>query len=218
MSISTKNLNKLSDIKTIKNLSKALAALDAILCPEWELRYYSYDSKWSDMEELGSMRDGSGSEYKILFSQYGAAINGFDRDSKMSPWMKKKPAYWPGLFEGMPSEFQEFIETEPIPSIGTTFFIWRLNKDQTWKTGDIVFPKGGDDGSQELLYILDGNPLTYQKWAEEYYEIEVSLDLVKKIYNMSKIDNSFLKKLKIKVDNLGQLKSDLIEINYPVNL
>ncbi|TGK10674.1 hypothetical protein EHO58_01440 [Leptospira selangorensis] len=217
MNISTKNLNKLSDIKTIKNLSKSLAALDAILCSEWEFRYYSYDSKWSDSEELGSMRDGSGSEYKILFNQYGAAINGFDCDSKMSPWISKKPKYWPGLFENMPSEFQEFIDTEPIPSIGTTFFIWRLNKDKTWKTGTVTFPKGRDDGSEELLYILDGNPLTYQKWAEEYYEMEVSLDLVKKIYGMNKIDASFLKKLKVEIDDLDQLRNDLVDIGYPIN-
>jgi hypothetical protein len=34
--------------------------LDAIVCPEWEHRYYSFNANWAADEVMGSMRDGSG--------------------------------------------------------------------------------------------------------------------------------------------------------------
>ncbi len=36
--------------------------LDAIMSPDWELRYFSFDSRWSPTEEMVSMRNGSGIE------------------------------------------------------------------------------------------------------------------------------------------------------------
>lgn len=42
--------------------------------PEWEYRYFSFNNSWDDSagEKMASMRDGSGTEYFILFSQVGA--------------------------------------------------------------------------------------------------------------------------------------------------
>ena len=39
------------------NKLKHLALLDAIIEPEWEYRYYSYNSHWSESEEMASLRD-----------------------------------------------------------------------------------------------------------------------------------------------------------------
>jgi hypothetical protein len=41
--ISTRDLSHLPDIDHLKSLSQSLAMLDAILCPEWEYRYYSLE-------------------------------------------------------------------------------------------------------------------------------------------------------------------------------
>ena len=43
--------------------SRALAALDLILSPEWEDRYYSFNSRWDSNEMMASMRNGSGDEW-----------------------------------------------------------------------------------------------------------------------------------------------------------
>jgi hypothetical protein len=45
--------------------------LDAIMSPEWEWRYYSFDSRWGPGEEMASMRNGSGDAYSIVFSSAG---------------------------------------------------------------------------------------------------------------------------------------------------
>jgi hypothetical protein len=51
----------------LKSKLKSLALADAILSPEWEYRYFSYNSKWYAGQEMASMRDGEGGCWFILF-------------------------------------------------------------------------------------------------------------------------------------------------------
>ena len=39
MSLSTATPERFPDIETLRRLTKSLAMLDAIICPEWEYRY-----------------------------------------------------------------------------------------------------------------------------------------------------------------------------------
>jgi hypothetical protein len=65
--VTKKKLDTIPDVESLKKLCQALAMLDAIISPEWEYRYYSFDSKWAQGEMMASMRNGSGDEYFILF-------------------------------------------------------------------------------------------------------------------------------------------------------
>lgn len=40
-------IQQLPEVSRVRDLSKALAMLDAVMSPEWEARYYSFDSHWS---------------------------------------------------------------------------------------------------------------------------------------------------------------------------
>ncbi len=53
-------------IEQLRKKMKSLALLDAIIEQEWEYRYSSYNSNWSDTEEMGSLRDGSYTASVIL--------------------------------------------------------------------------------------------------------------------------------------------------------
>ncbi|WP_321184063.1 hypothetical protein [Embleya scabrispora] len=53
---------RLPEISMVRDRSRAMAMLDAIMSPDWELRYFSFDSRWSPTEEMVSMRNGSGIE------------------------------------------------------------------------------------------------------------------------------------------------------------
>ena len=59
--------------------------LDAILSPEWEYRYYSFNASWGPAQELASMRNGTGDDYAIVFSPAGAWIRVFDHESQSEP-------------------------------------------------------------------------------------------------------------------------------------
>ena len=61
--ISSRSLRELPNVDELKRMFQSLALLDAILMPDWEYRYYSFDANWSDEEMLASMRDGSGDAF-----------------------------------------------------------------------------------------------------------------------------------------------------------
>jgi hypothetical protein len=70
----------------LERLSLSLAALDAVMSPEWEYRYYSFDPGWSPTQRMASMRNGSGGQYFIVFDPVGTVVRAFDHESALSPW------------------------------------------------------------------------------------------------------------------------------------
>ncbi len=209
-----KFLLNLPDVESLKKQSQSLAMLDAIMSPEWDYRYYSFDSKWSENEMMASMRNGSGDDYFILFNEYGSIIKGFAHESPMSPYAQNPKKIWHGIIENVPQEFESFL-SEPAFSIkDTTFCIWRKNDDLTWQIGEIDYPQTENaDGLEDLLYIFDGNPQTYQEFAEEYYETEIEISDIKEIYEHQPLSEKLVKKLNREV-SLEDLQEDIEEIGY----
>ena len=202
--ISTKDFSALPDRKKLQSICKAISVLDAILCQEWEYRYYSYNNKWADHEEVFEMRDGSGDQMLILFLQDACVINGFAHEYKQPD---KK-----ALTQKMPSVFDEFILGEPVKSIGTTFCLW-TTENEGWKTGDIGNNK---DRSEEMLNIFDGNPQTYIDWAAEYFENDgIQAKAVMKIYSGQTLTKEMVLTIVDNVEDWEQLKDDLNKIGYP---
>ncbi|TAE19256.1 MAG: hypothetical protein EAZ95_02380 [Bacteroidetes bacterium] len=218
--ISTQNLSALPAISAVRHTCKALATLEAIVCPEWEFRYYSYNAFWDKdaKEEVASMRDGEGDEFFILFNQAGAVINGFAIDSDMNGWVDDNTQeIWEGVIDSVPQEFLPFIQTEPIPSIGTTFCIWRKHTDSAWQVGKIDFPTDDDygDGSGEMLDILDGKPATYHAFAEAYYERPIPLAWIEYVYAHKPLTREAVLALNPSTEDWDALSEDLQEIDYP---
>jgi hypothetical protein len=207
---STRSLADLPSIEDLMRQSKALAMLDAILSPEWEYRYYSFNSKWSPGEMMASMRNGSGDGYFILFAEHGAAIKGFDHEAVMSPWVADPPATWPGMYDGVPAAFSSFLDEPDV-----TFCVWRQHCDAAWQCGVSEFPAGDDpDGSEWMLAILDGDPATYQAFAREYYEVDVPLEAVQRVYDHAPLTDELVRAMN---DDLTaeSLEADALEIGYP---
>jgi len=214
MVISTPDFSALPDVHDLRSLSQALALLDAILCPDWESRYYSFDAHWGAEEALASMRNGEGDHYFCLFNADGAILKGFLHESAMSPFRSNPPRIWPGVLDSVPPQFTEAL-TEPAFVIDeTTFCIWRTNQDSAWQRGDIRFPDSEwTDGLAELLAMLDNNPRTYQRWAESYYERPVSLEAVIHIYEHKQLTGEIIQVLNPDL-SLQELSLDIAEIGY----
>jgi hypothetical protein len=190
--------------------------LDAILCPEWQYRYHSFNAYWADGEEMASMRNGSGDEYFILFTRSGVIMKGFAHESAAWRWaMEQRQSPVPGVFDGVPDEFSQFL-TEPAFSIDqTTFCLWRRPTDPTWQTGSIGALEGEDpDGSAALLRLLDGNPETYRAWAEDYFETSVARSAVDHIFVHRPLTNEVVKALNPDL-SVTDLAEDVSEIAYP---
>lgn len=241
--LSTENLNLLPSPSELKKICKSISALEAIICPEWEYRYYSYQKDWSENEECCEMRNGQGDQMLIVFSENGTCINGFAHESEMNGWknipIEESKSFIDKLFgskkeikteliqtiqngvvDELPKVFNEFIFGEPIKSIGTTFCIWQTETEKDWGIGKVNLPKNEyKDGSSDLLELLDGKPLTYKNWAEEYYEenfedSELKLELVEKVFNGIEITKELIGEINPELDDYEKLKSDLDEIGY----
>ena len=220
--VQKQRLASLPDVESLKRLSQSLAMLDAIMSLDWESRFYSFNSKWSEGEMMASMRDGSGDDYIILFNSHGAIIKGFGHESTMSPFVDEPPKVWRGVLDSVPNEFSDFLN-EPAFSIeSTTFCIWRRYSDSTWQVGDIVYPEGEDpeeddpDGSEYLLSILDGKTETYQDFAAEYFEKDIPLAAIQHIYEYKPLTDSVISKLNNEVSK-SDLQNDIEEIGFPSN-
>ncbi len=204
-------LSSLPDVDELRRLCQALATLDAILCPEWEYRYFSFNGSWAPGELLSSMRNGEGDDWLILFNSQGAIVKGFVMASKMA-----ENCPWSGVVDSVPSEFSGFLNEPAFAIDKTTFCLWRRRSDDSWSAGEIDYPGGRDpDGSGKLLGFLDGEPSTYQRWGEEYYGARLNPRAIEQIYRHEKLTEFLVRSLNPKV-KLRDLRTEIEEIGYPL--
>ncbi|OGX82467.1 hypothetical protein BEN47_18405 [Hymenobacter lapidarius] len=206
--ISTQDYRVLPDAAALKTISKALAVLDAINSPDLEYRYYTYNAVWGESEEVLEMSDGEGDQMLILFRPEGCVINGY-LDGYEQPDKAQ-------VTRGLPASFDDFIFGEPVSSIETTFCLW-YTPAHGWQTGIIEIE---DDGSEELLFILDGNPDTYAEWANEYYGEDtdrspMDVAAVAKIYQGETLTRAIVLGIVDEMENWLQLEEDVQAIGYP---
>ncbi len=210
---STRNLAALPTPQQLERLSMSLAMLDAILLPdEWANRYYSFNKDWDADNELrmGSMRNGCGDDYYILFGASGVAIKGYAHECAMA-----SPGSPPvGVLSEFPTRIDHFL-TEPAFTIeDTSFCIWHLPA-RTWTVGDIRYPEGADpDGSGFLLGLLTRDPRGYQAFAEDYYEQDVPIETVEAIYAHEPLTTALVCSLNRETSKAA-LAEDIAQIGYP---
>lgn len=210
--ISTRDLGGLPDIHGFRRLTRALAMLDAILSPDWQDRYYSFNSRWADNAMMASMRNGSGDHWFALLTSAGVALHGLAHEYPMF----RRHSPWPGIFDALPAEFHTNFLNEPaFDTANSTFCIWRRATDDGWSGGAVQAPPGDDpDGSAWLLSILAGKPEQYVQFAAEYYEREIKLADVVAAYRHVPLTEALVKRLNPAV-HLESLEGDMTEIGYP---
>ena len=214
--ISTRDLLLLPDVDGLRRTLQAMAMLDAVLCPEWQYRYYSFNAAWGAVEQMGSMRNGSGDDFFAHFSAAGCWLKGFAHEYPMPPYSENPPRPWPGVLDAVPAEFAACLREPAFSVEDVTFRIWRLAGERTWQVGPVEFPPHhpDPDGSDFLLSPLDGRAETYQAWAADYYEREVELAAVEHVYRHRPFTPEVVARLNSEV-SLGELSADISEIGYP---
>lgn len=210
---------RLPDIETLRAWWRSLAALDAVLSPEWEYRYFSYDAAWGEGEQMASLRNGSGDDCSVTFTPHGAYLRGFDHESELTPWVNDPPALFPGLLDEVPEVLQAAArdaawQLEDV--VSTTVSLWRLVDDDRWHHGTARgVPAGAEDGS-DLFDLVDGRPDTYLAFAHEYYEPEQPLDrgVVEHVHALRPLTADLARRLNPDVD-WDELRVELDEQGYP---
>jgi len=204
-------MRQLPDVFSLKRLLQSVAMLDAVICPEWALRYYSFNAKWATGEMMGSMRNGQGDEFFALFNSHGAFIKGFDHESMVASLKLPSTQF----YRDLPPQFAACCSEPAFSPEFVTFCMWRLSEEPAWSSAAIALPASGDgDGSAFLLAMLDCSPETYLRWATEYYESEVSPQAVIAVYEHRVLTEEIVASLNPEC-SLTSLREDIAKIGYP---
>jgi hypothetical protein len=214
--ISTNNLDKLPNIDSLKRLLQSLAVLDLVLCPEWDNRYYSFDAHWGQGESMGSMRNGCGDSFNVLFDAHGCFFKGFAHESTLSSWHEDNLKNWQSVLKMVPTEFSKSVSEPAFDMDSISFCFWRLHTQTTWSLVTLTTTETDDpDGSLFLLGCLNGDPNSYQDFAEDYYEIDIPLSAIRYVYNHLPLNQAIIDLLNPEVE-LSEIYDDLVDIGYPV--
>ncbi|MFJ3250816.1 hypothetical protein [Streptomyces sp. NPDC086782] len=215
-------IKQLPAIATVRERSRALAMLDAVLSPEWEWRYYSFDSRWSPGKEMASMRDGASNDYAIVFAAAGVYAQACDHESPMSPYRVAPPAPWPGLFDSVPDVFRPcvdepaFADHNGLPRATVCF--WRESFDSQWRCGEVHVPDEDMDDADGAEWLFDvliaGSAEAYQGFAEEVYEVTLDVAAVQAVFDLKPLTQEIVSSLNPEV-TLGNLAKDIAQIGYP---
>jgi hypothetical protein len=133
MGISTRNLEALPNLVQLKRLLQSLAMLDAILMPEWQYRYYSFNAHWGHGEMMGAMRNGQGNELFALFNMHGAFLKGFVHESGAA------------FYRDLPVQFEPYPREPAFSPDDVMFCVWRFIDQPRWSCSKVNLPANGID-------------------------------------------------------------------------
>ncbi|UED77788.1 hypothetical protein [Brevibacillus sp. DP1.3A] len=201
--------------EALKQRLHILSALDIVLCQEEWLRRYQFEPQWDENTAFASINNGAGDDLYILFTPEGVIVKGFDHESEMSPHAREEYEVWPGIYEQVPPALLHRLDDEALTREDVTFCLWRESTDHVWKTGDIHNPQGLDDGSDFLLGMIYNSSEDYVEWAEDYYEVNVPLDVVGYAFENTSITKEMMMELNPEVD-LEMAMKELQEIGFTV--
>jgi len=207
------NPSVLPDPLKLRRRLQALAMLDAIVCPEWENRYYSFDASWSANEAMGSRRNGSGDDWHILFGAFGTAIKGFSHERPLSGGQR----FADQVQTELPRSFSPFLCEPAFSMDDINYCYWQEAADTTWHK--VMNPDEGvtfsEDGSSEELELLCESAAAYVSFASEYFEMELSIDAVEAVFAHTPMTKQLAQALRPDV-SFSLVKKDAKEIGYPI--
>ena len=193
----------------LRKLMQSLAALDAVYSPEWQYRYYSFDTNWAADEEMGSIRNGSGDDVFALFTSEGCFLKGCSHeylDDKITP---------DAFYTGVPEVFQAGLKEPAFSPNRVSFCNWTGVKDSEWKAA--IDTATLDPKIFFLLEGLDGDPKTYNAFTSDYYEINTDLEHISAIYRHKPMTIARAKSMNAEIV-YEELIESLKQIGYPIEV
>lgn len=189
-------LNKFKNIPQLKQQLQALALVDAIFSPEWEYRYFSFNSQWdsANKESMASFRDGQGNEYFILFSEHQVIAKVFASEIRSNI-----------DFNQIPDHFESFKNEVAFNLENHSYIFWSTENPLSFK----IIPE--QLNKYPLLDFVVQNVEDYWLWAQDYYEVDINLEILKQVFNNLKITDDQLAILNPEL-TVEDLNDDISEI------
>jgi hypothetical protein len=174
--MNNKIFTKLPAVEQCRSLMQSMAVMDAILSPNWEYRYYSYDTLWGKDEIMASMRGSDGEHYFALFREGNLIIKGLEQGYPMLYKRFEQENLKAAAEALLPQEFKDFLFEPAFLPEETSFCIWKIGEKE-WES--ITEPK---DGELALLERILGGAFAYASWAEDYYETALKVTELERFF------------------------------------
>lgn len=205
-------LEMLPEPEWLKKQMLVQAALNIILCEEDWLRYHSFDPNWGQNISLAKIDNGAGDHLFILFAPEGTLLKGFDHESELSPYANDEEEIAPGIYEAVPSALSHLLEDDAFEREDVTFCIWREKSDTAWKKGNAEVSEHVD-GSGFLIGAIYQTAEDYVEFAEGYFEQQLPLEVVSKIYQGNPITDEMIRTLNPE-RNVEETLKELAELGF----
>jgi hypothetical protein len=203
------------DPRTLGNRAMALAMLDAIICPEFQYRYFSYDASWGDDEQVAVMRNGDGDHWFLHLSDKGAALKGYVQELPRG----EARAMAIEVQRRVPEQFGAFLHEPAFAMDAVSYFYWRRSGDPAWSR--VAHPDADlaltSDGSEDYLSILLAPASCYYDYATDYFECEPPLASIEHIYALAPLTAAIVKSLNPQM-TLAQARAAAAAIGYPARV
>jgi hypothetical protein len=203
------------DPRTLGNRAMALAMLDAIICPEFQYRYFTYDATWAIDEQVAVMRNGDGDHWFLHLSSSGAALKGYVQELPRG----EPRAMAIEVQRCVPEQFGAFLHEPAFAMDAVSYFYWRRPGDPAWSRvahPDPVLAQWSD-GSEDFLSILLAPAGCYYDYATDYFECEPPLTSIEHIYAMAPLTAAIVKSLNPQM-TLAQARAAADLIGYPARV
>jgi hypothetical protein len=186
MSNLIKNINDLPSIEKVRKTAQGLALLDAVIMPQWEYRYFSFNCNWDGKGEemMASMKNGEGAEYFIHFTCEGAVGKVLDENPLLNPQEH---------LDDVPEKFRAFKDEPAFSNNNASLFFWREANQSSWQASPDKLKRF------PLLGFLQEGALTYKEFAENYYEKKIDINIIEKV----------LESLTVTTEQLAVLNSEV---------
>lgn len=185
----------------LERICKGIAALDAMLCADWELRHYAFNASWDETgtERMASMQNGSGDEWFLVLGSSGAFLKAF--------WHEHPRADRDAVYAGLPAPLRAHLTEAAFAMDDVTFGGFHDGTSWTLR---------GDEGPMaEDLAILSGSAEAYRAYAEGHFEVELPLDGIEHVLAGKPLDAALLYRLGSE-RTMRDLETDLAEIAYGI--
>ena len=203
------------DPRTLGNRAMALAMLDAIICPEFQYRYFSYDAAWSDDEQVAVMRNGDGDHWFLHLSSGGAALKGYVQELPRGG----ARAMALEVQRRVPDEFGAFLHEPAFAMDAVSYFYYRRSGEPAWSK--VAHPDADlarwSDGSEDFLSILLAPASCYYDYATDYFECEPPLSSIEHIYALAPLTAAIVKSLNPQM-TLDEARAAADAIGYPARV
>jgi hypothetical protein len=200
------------DPRTLGNRAMALAMLDALICPEFQYRYFTFDAAWGDDEQFGAMRNGDGDHWFLHLSDGGAALKGYVQELEHCDTR----ALAREIQRKVPADFNAFLHEPSFAMDAVSYFYWRRSGDAAWTKVEHPEPglKHCADGSADYLSILLAPADCYYDYATDYFECEPPIASIEHIYSMAPLTAAIVKSLNPQL-SMAEAQTSAAAIGYP---